>query len=205
MTGANESDDHDPGFMLRAALAGFDGARHRLNGAAVPGVPPESVYVPLAEALWWAVIVDNGFEELADARELSNWPTKKQYQDARNTDPSGRVLVGLRYARDRCGHQPALIALEDGLRLPFRLPNAFGVSFRWLPSDQLPQPQQKNHQKRAKEMRPAYNTWLAGRPAAMTVESAAMWFTRAAEEADTYWLPAKSVHSALPQGTSPQP
>ncbi len=115
MIGANGS---DLGLMLRAVLTGFDGARHRLNTAAVPGAPPEAVYVPLAEALWWAVIVDNGFEELANTGGLHRWPTRKHRQDTRNADRSGRVLVGLRYARDRCGHQPALMALEDGWRLP---------------------------------------------------------------------------------------
>jgi hypothetical protein len=169
--------------MLRAALTGFDGAQQRLSTATVPGAPPESIFVPLAEALWWAVSVNDGFEELADKGRIDEWPSKKDYQKARDKDPSGRVLVGLRYARDRCGHQLALIALEDALRLPTRLPNMLGEFYRWRPSEQLPQPQNKIHLKRAEEMREDYDTWLAGRPAAMTIESAATWFAHAAEAA----------------------
>jgi hypothetical protein len=147
MAEPSSPESHDPSVMLRAALRGFDGARQRLDTAAVPGAPPERVFAPLAEALWWTVSVNDGFEELADTGTISQWPSKRHYQGARDEDPTGRVLVGLRYARDRCGHQLALVALEDGLRLPFRLPNVLGEFFRWRPSEQLPQPQNKNHQK----------------------------------------------------------
>lgn len=165
--------------MLRAALAGFDGARDRFQAAAVPGALPELVFAPLAEALWWAVSVDDGFKELAATQALG-WPNKGAYQVARDKDPDGRVLEGVRYARDRCGHQLALAALEDHLRPPFSLPNVLGPAFRWRPSDQLPQPAGKNELANANKKRPRYDTWLAKRPASMAVESAAKWFAYAA-------------------------
>src|SRR5262249_44525312 len=104
MAETNGPESHDPCAMLRAALRGFHGARQRLATASLPGAPPEYVFAPLAEALWWTVSVNDGFEELADNGRTNAWPSKQHYQDARDKDPSGRVLVGLRYARDRCGH-----------------------------------------------------------------------------------------------------
>jgi hypothetical protein len=169
---------HDPRFMLRAALAGFDGARDRFHVAAVPGARPELVFVPLAEALWWAVSVDDGFKELAERQGLG-WANKGAYRNDRDNDPDGRVLEGVRYARDRCGHQLALAALEGELTLPFHLPNTLGPAFRWRPSDQFPQPTDKNAFANAEKKRPCYDTWLAKRPASMAVESAAKWFAHA--------------------------
>jgi len=174
---------HDQKQMLHAALSGFDGARQRLLAASQPGAAPPHVFAPLTETLWWTVSADDSFEELTDTRVITYWRSRADYRQARNADESGRVLAGLRYARDRCGHQLALIALEDGLRLPFALPNATGQAFRWRPSAQLPQPRSNSRRAQAERMRPGYDTWLAGRPAAMTVESAANWFAHAASEA----------------------
>lgn len=89
MTGTDDPGAHDPRLMLRSALAGFDGARHRLSNATVPGAPPESIFVPLVEALWWTVSVNHAFEELADAGGIGDWPSKKDYQQARDKDPLG--------------------------------------------------------------------------------------------------------------------
>jgi hypothetical protein len=168
-------------LMLRSALGGFDGAWQRFTAASAPGMPPELVYVPLTEALWWAVSLDCGFEDLAG--QGLGWPNLGAYRDARRNDKSGRVLVGLRFARDRCGHQLALAVLEDGLRAPLRFPITTGCLFRWRPSDQLPLPAAQNLRDQAERIRPEYDTWLAGRPAAITVESAAKWFAHAANTA----------------------
>jgi hypothetical protein len=164
--------------MLHTALGGFDGARGRFHAAAVPGARPELVFVPLAEALWWAVSVDDGFKELAALQGLG-WSNNGAYRNDRDNDADGRVLEGVRYARDRCGHQLALAALEGGLTSPFRLPNTLGPAFRWRTSDQLPQPTDKSAFANAEKKRPHYDTWLAKRPASMAVESAAKWFTHA--------------------------
>jgi hypothetical protein len=155
---------YDLRFMLRAALRGFAGARERLRTRAAPGVLPEVVFVPLAEALWWAVSPGDGFDELAS--EGTGWANRGAYRDARKTDTSGRVLIGVRYARDRCGHQLAMAALEDGLRPPFSFPNTPGVSFRWRPSGQLPQPAGERRLEQSERIRPDYDMWLVGRPSA---------------------------------------
>jgi hypothetical protein len=61
----------------------------------------------LAEALWWAVSVGDGFKGLA-ALQRFGWPNNGAYRNDRDNDPDGRVLEGVRYARDRCGHQLAI-------------------------------------------------------------------------------------------------
>jgi hypothetical protein len=165
---------HDPPFMLRAALAGFEAARQRFLNLAAPGAAPQDVFVPLSEALWWAVSADDGFEDLA-RNGCGYRPNVGNYRDARRKDQFGPVLCGLRYARDRCGHQRALVAVEDGLRLPFTFPVVFGVFFRWRRSDQLPPPDPKFPSER---LRPDYDSLLAGRPASETLESAAKWFVQ---------------------------
>lgn len=79
MADMNSPGAHDPRFMLSTALSGFDGARRRFDAAAVSGTAPELVYVPLAEALWWAVSLDDGFEELAASQGL-DWKNKDAYR-----------------------------------------------------------------------------------------------------------------------------
>jgi hypothetical protein len=165
---------HDPQFMLRVALTGFEGARQRFLAHAAPGAAPETVFVPLSEALWWAVSADDGFEDLARS-QCGYRPNVGNYREARGKDQFGRVLRGLRYARDRCGHQRALVAIGDGLRLPFVLPAVLGDFFRWRRSDQLPPPDPRF---RSEGLRPDYDSLLAGRPASEALESAAKWFAQ---------------------------
>jgi len=117
-------------------------------------------------------------EELAASQGIG-WKNRGAYREARNKDTSGRVLRGVRFARDRCGHQLALAALEAGLRAPLRFPNTPGAFFRWRPSDELPLPTDEKRREQAEKIREYYDTWLAGRPAIMTVESAAKWFAHA--------------------------
>ena len=51
--------NHDPEFMLQAALKGFAGAQDRFNADSAARVGAEDVFVPLLEALWWTVTVDD--------------------------------------------------------------------------------------------------------------------------------------------------
>jgi hypothetical protein len=163
---------HDPRFMLRTALRGFEGARQRFVSEAAPGAAPEDVFIPLSEALWWAVTADDGFEDLARNGEGSH-PNVGAYRSAKSKDPHGRVLSGLRYARDRCGHQRAPVAVEQDLTLPFTLPVTLGKFFRWRQSDQLPTADRKF---RSNELQPDFDRLLAGRLASEFLESAAKWF-----------------------------
>lgn len=51
--------------MLSGALMGFERAYQRFLSKASGGAAPENVFVPLSEALWWIVSVDDGFADLA--------------------------------------------------------------------------------------------------------------------------------------------
>jgi hypothetical protein len=153
---------------------GFDGASGRFLAAATPGASSDDVFVPLTEALWWAVSVDDGFEDLA-ANTGGYRPNLGDYKNARGNDPSGRVLLALRYARDRCGHQRALVVAENGLRVPFTLPAVVGEYFRWRPSGQLP-PAPAQFQ--SGRLLPAFDSLLAGQPAERALGSAATWFAQ---------------------------
>jgi hypothetical protein len=172
--------NHDPEFMLGAALTGFGKARERFVAQAAPGAAPQDVYVPLAEALWWAVTVDVGFEELSGSGKRYR-PNLANYQQARDGNQAGRALLGLRYARDRCGHQRALAAVEDGLSLPTTFPNALGERFRWRRSSELPPPDPKFP---SVKLQPYYDNILAGKPASMTLAWAAEWFSQERQRAE---------------------
>jgi hypothetical protein len=164
---------HDPRFMLRAALMGFERAHQRFLSEATRGAAPEDVFVPLSEALWWTVSTDEGFTDLA---QLPNgYRANPRYSDARDSDQFGRVLRGLRYARNRCGHQRALVAVEKGLSVPFSVPFTLGEFFRWRPSSELPAPDAKFSDDKGRQI---YDTLLAGRPASQALDSTARWFAQ---------------------------
>ena len=166
--------------MLRAALKGLGSAWQRFLDQASPGAAAEDVFVPLSEALWWTVSADDGFEHLART-DPGYRPNLGDYRQARGKDRYGRVLCGLRYARDRCGHQRALVAVETGLTFPIAFPVAFGEFFRWRRSDQLPPPDPKF---RGAALRSDYDSLLAGRPASQTLEAAAKWFEQEQSRAE---------------------
>jgi hypothetical protein len=162
----------DPRFMLRAALMGFGRAYERFMSEATAGAAPESVFVPLSEALWWIVTTDDGFANLA--RVQSGYRVDPSYSVARDHDQSGCVLPGLRYARNRCGHQRALIAVERGVSIPFTVPFTLGFFFRWRASGELPPADPKFRDDRGRKI---YDTLLADRPASQALDLAAKWFT----------------------------
>ncbi|MBT2207029.1 hypothetical protein [Actinomadura sp. NEAU-AAG7] len=159
---------HDAEFMLVTALVGFAAARDRfLAAAGVRDASAAEVFVPLTEALWWTVSVDDGFE--AKAANLG------AFRQARDTDPDGKVLRGLRWVRDRCGHQRALAADYGGGR---SYPRAYPFSylpwtFRWRPVAELPRPHPKFDNP---TLEAEYVRHLVGKPAADTVKAASAWF-----------------------------
>jgi hypothetical protein len=164
----------DEQFMLRAALNGFDGARERCHDAITARASAEHVFVPLSEALWWIVIVDDGFEALAGANQGYR-PTSADYRAARDAHPDGKALRALRYARDRCGHQRALVVAVRLLTLPFSLPATLGPTFRWRPSGDLPPPDPRFHNP---ALQSEYDRILAGQQAEVALSAAASWFVQ---------------------------
>jgi hypothetical protein len=166
----------DSKFRLKAALKGFDDARRRLHDVARPmtSSSPEEVFVPLSEALWWTVSIDEGFEDLADGGHGYR-PSVSDYQTARNADPSGQVLRAVRYVRNKCGHQRAIavVVVPFGIGGPIVRPISGGGYLRWRSSSDLPLSDPR-HEKAA--LRAAYDTLLAGRFPGDAVDSASIWF-----------------------------
>lgn len=156
-----------PFFMLGTALRAFHSAKRRFEASSNTPTPlAEDLYIPLAESLWWAVSVDEGFARIDGP----------DYGTERDADTSGRIFRGLKYARNRCGHQRALAIKEQGLALPARLPFTLGVYFRWRPLADLPPADPAFRDARGAR---TYEEWLAGRPATRTLEAMAQWFAHA--------------------------
>jgi hypothetical protein len=160
--------------MLRVALKGFEGAYQRFLSGTTSGGSPEDAFVLLSEALWWTVSVDEGFKDLTGS--IGNYPADVQtYVRTRNGDQFGRVFLGLEYARNRCGHQRVIVAVEEGLRIPFTLPMTIGNFFRWRPSSQLPPPPPRYPNIK---LRQVYDDLLAGRPVSEALQSMHNWFAQ---------------------------
>ena len=156
---------NDPEYTLVLALEGFRQAGGRYRVAADASEDAAFVFSPLAEALMWAVSIDETFFKLDDQR----------YRNARDVDIDGRYLQALRYARNRCTHQLALVAERKGLAPPFRPPITLGLLFRWRPGSELPPPDPKFKDPGGEAM---YDELLAKDPADQAIVHADAWFTR---------------------------
>jgi len=176
-----DDDGIDEGFMLDVALIGFHRAVARANDHQ-HDTPPEEVFIPLTEALWWAVSVDEGFRDLYG----------EAYERARDEDYRGQVLRGARFARNRLGHQRALaIRRTDGLVSPLVSPMRAN-EFVWRPIGELPEPGQPDPN--GAEM---YRRHLIGKPARVTLDSCAQWFGHAQNQ---FCAPVQTVQPAPDQG-----
>ncbi|MEY9932428.1 hypothetical protein ABH926_007079 [Catenulispora sp. GP43] len=156
---------NDPEYRLALALEGFRHAGDRYRAAADDSEDVTAVFIPLSETLLWAASVDETFKKLDGQR----------YADVRDVDADGRYLVALRYARNRCTHQLALVAERKGLAPPFRPPITPGVFFRWRPIDELPPPDSGHMNVRGEA---AYEDLLAKDPADQAIIRAHAWFAR---------------------------
>lgn len=84
--------------MLLQALKGFEAACDRWESARA-GLDEAESFVPLAECLWWAVSIDERCDTLEGA----------SYRKRRDADPDGRLLPGVQWARNRTGHDQAMV------------------------------------------------------------------------------------------------
>jgi hypothetical protein len=147
-----------PMFMLETAILGFHQARVRFLRHGAEAVA-ESVFVPLSEAMWWAVSVHEGFIEVGG----------QDYRRMRD-EFGGRVLRGAKFARNRLGHQRALaVERVDGIILPAAPPFRM-FEFVWRPAAELPPPDRLIPTELA-----CYENYLAGKPARQTLDSCAAW------------------------------
>lgn len=144
--------------MLQLALEGFRAASARV--AAAPATTALSMYVPLTEAAWWAVCVDEALERAPG------------YKSRRNSAERGKTVAGLHYARSALGHKRTFIAEPGGgLTIPFTIPFTITVYPRWLPTSELP-----SVDGRGVWARPCYDERVAGRPVRDTLADAEAWF-----------------------------
>ena len=151
------------------ALRGLREAWQRFSKVSGDPANEEAAMIALVEALWWTVSLD---EEYGKA-------FGPLYKTERDADERGRVIDGIRLARNRGGHQRALLVEKRELTWPIRWPATFGLFFRWRPVEDLP-PADPRYEAREKPLRTAYEMWLSGRPADQTVREVLAWFDYAA-------------------------
>lgn len=164
--------NYDPKFMLQISLKGFAAAHDRLIPLWRTNASVEEIFIPLLEALWWTVTVDDGFESLASTGQC-NRSNVGDYRTARNTDSNGQVIRALRYARDRCGHQRALMAHVRLPTIPLTIPFVLGPVICWRPSAELPPPDPRFANP---ALQNEYDRLLAGQFSETALSSARDWF-----------------------------
>jgi hypothetical protein len=167
-----------PADMLALAYRGFQDAERRYELASLQ-TNPLGPFIPLTEALWWAVAADEGLRDLV--------PT---YQAQRDADPIGSLLHGIRYARNRLGHQRALAVrasfyrtyekTDDGRWVEKYEQNEEGRwvrrykhHFVWRPLDHLPTPGQSDPKGEK-----GYRLRLEGNSADRTLGACSDWLKR---------------------------
>jgi hypothetical protein len=163
-------EDQQAGETLPLVERAFLAACGRLQ-ATGPTVDETDAFAPLAEVLWWAVSLDEGFR----ARD------GERYVSRRDADSDGQLWQGVRFARNRAGHQR--------LAMVRRLPGAglgtlmLGVSrlgtvteLVWRHASELPSdPSHPDDRGRH-----VYEQALQGRPVRRTIDALRRWFDKAA-------------------------
>ncbi len=155
---------------LQLAERGFPAACERLDTTGSTANVPDA-FVALAEVLWWAVSLDEGYQ----AQDGSNYAVR------RDSDPDGSLWHGARFARNRAGHQRLImVRRRPGAELGSLV---LGVSrlgtvteLVWRPGAELPtDPRRPDH-----EGRKVYEQALQERPVRETIDALRRWFDKAA-------------------------
>jgi hypothetical protein len=147
------------------ARAAFIDAHGRLQ-TALGQRDMRSWYAALGETLWWIVALDDHYRQLGRAR----------YESYRDDDPRGSVLPGLRFARNKVGHQLTLLVTDpNGGNV--RRPSADGGvrldQLVWRESEQFPAPGDPQHPQRH-----CYDRRLANNAVRYAVRDANYFFVR---------------------------
>jgi hypothetical protein len=142
---------------LDLARTAFVAAHGRFGNAQASG-SQEEWYAALGETLWWIFALDEHYLHHGVSA----------YETFRNDDVNGRVIWGLRLARNRVGHELSVLLTDP------RKPGP-GVSLeqlRWRTLDNLPAPGNREGDRQ----RTAYSEELAGKAARYTLRSANRFF-----------------------------
>lgn len=142
------------GMLLR----GYGSAFGRFSAATL-GQDAEAAYLPLFEALNWAVVLDD--------RRRRHWAPEGKPLDWKWRDrvAGAEVMSGVRWVRNSVHHQWSdALAVVDGVGDPVRDPIT-SFQWAWRPAADLPEPEQPDrHDNLA-----AYTRVLEGRPARVTL------------------------------------
>ena len=161
---------HQAGESLPLVERAFLAACGRLHATGLTANETDA-FAPLAEVLWWAVSLDGGHRARHGERYVSK----------RDADSDGQLWQGVRFARNRAGHQRlAMVRRHPGAELGTLM---LGVSrlgtvteLVWRPASELPfdpnYPDDKG--------RRVYEQALQGRPVRETVDALRRWFDKAA-------------------------
>lgn len=152
--------------QIYASINGFVDATER--HAAASGL--WETFVPLAEALYWAATIDDNLRSEA-------W-----YEPERTAHPDGRVMPGIRYARNFSTHE--IVALTEAGPAYIEYPlwdsgDLYSETMLWLPFDELPSP--KKTSKHTSIQQDSYRVHLAGRDTPGTLARVRSWFIRVGE------------------------
>jgi hypothetical protein len=83
---------------------------------------PRAAFAAVGETLWWIVVVDTSLAESAEGRA---------YVVQRTRDPAGRLLIGLRHARNRFAHDFNVLEYVDPHAVLESDPRGFVTIWRW--------------------------------------------------------------------------
>lgn len=108
---------------------------------------PGAVFSAIGEALWWIVVVDTSLEE---------GPEGAGYLAKRQVDPAGRLLLGLRHARNRFAHDFTIVEYVDPSAQLDADRRGYATMWRWRSLPPSPD-------RRGLHGREEYETLLAGR------------------------------------------
>jgi len=125
-------------------------------------------YAPPGETLFWALSCDEGFEELIGAGT---------YETMKASDPDGQILGGIKWARNRVGHQRALILRRQYGTVPGKWILGLGVlgtvdDMLWADTSTIPPG-------RSAIGRSTYANRMSGHPVIEAIASARRWLTEA--------------------------
>lgn len=119
------------------------------------------------EGAWWALALDDALENHLN----------RIYKEARDADPNGLIVRGMRWLRNRHAHD-ILLTASGGAKKPFLVPpGGIGMFYispsnRWLKSDDII----GNRPDRSASLKPDYDEHVAGLPLYMSLQMALSWF-----------------------------
>jgi len=144
-------------------LLALDSAILRSEDAQL-GADEISFFASVAEAMWWLTMLDEAL-----------WPThlaNVSYKSARDSSPGARLLLGLRYARNRQVHDTQVTGMQGN---PLLGPdNAHNDAWRWrsLDAPEVP-PYEPREDRWGEKQEQVYRDFMATNEVLPTLLSAA--------------------------------